>query len=399
MITERNSTSDSPITVLQIISGFAVEGPLGGIERFGMSLSKNLLDLSVTPILCGLWAYDTPYEREWVKSMRQLGIRAFIAAAWDENAPYKSFRQAIRGIRNEELSRVDIIHSHTQFGDLASLYFKRSLGARRIIRTVHNEKEWGKRPLRRLLFTNLAYPLLFDAELGVAQQVVDKLDQRPLSRLTGRKAGLYHNALEIEHFAEPVTPRADILSGLGLDPDALIVGSIGRLVEQKGHSYLLQAVPHVLKVVPQARFLIIGAGELREELAVEAGHLGIQSKVIFTGPRQDVASLLNSMDLFVNPSLWEGLPTVVMESMAARVPVLATNVPGIDELIEPRVSGQLVPPGNPLALAQGMIEMLVMAPELKQLMTGQAYERVISSFSIKTVARQHQKLYTDLLAK
>ncbi len=399
MITERNSTSDSPITVLQIISGFAVEGPLGGIERFGMSLSKNLLDLSVTPILCGLWAYDTPYEKEWVKSMRQLGIRAFIAAEWDESAPYKSFRRAIRGIRNEELSRVDIIHSHTQFGDLASLYFRRSLGARRIIRTVHNDKEWGKRPLRRLLFTNLAYPLLFDSELGVAQQVVDKLDQRPLSRLARKKAGLYHNALEMERFAEPVTPRSDILSGLGLDPDALIVGSIGRLVEQKGHTYLLQAVPHVLKAVPQARFLIIGSGELREELAEEAGHLGIQSKVIFTGPRQDVGNLLNSMDLFVNPSLWEGLPTVVMESMAARVPVLATNVPGIDELIEPRVSGQLVPPGNPLALAQGMIEMLAMAPELKQLMTGQAYERVISSFSIKTVARQHQKLYTDLLAK
>ena len=75
-------STESHITVLEIISGFAVEGPLGGIERFCMSLSKSLMELSVTPILCGLWAYDTPFEYGWVDSMKQVGIQAFIAAVY-----------------------------------------------------------------------------------------------------------------------------------------------------------------------------------------------------------------------------------------------------------------------------------------------------------------------------
>jgi glycosyltransferase involved in cell wall biosynthesis len=391
-------STESQITVLQIISGFAVEGPLGGIERFGMSLSKSLMELSVTPILCGLWAYDTPFEYQWVDSMRQLGIQAFIAADWDEQAPYKSFRLAFQGIRNSDIPKVDIIHSHCQFGDVVALLLKRSLGARRLIRTVHNEKEWGKRPLRSLLLRNLAYPLLFDAELGVAQQVVNKLDRRPLSRLINHRARLFHNALEIERFAAPVKQPAEMRRSLGLEPDAAVVGSIGRLVEQKGHKYLLQAIPQVLKVLPHARFLIIGDGELREELAKEALDLGIMPEVIFTGSRKDVVDLLNIMDLFVNPSLWEGLPTVVLESMAAQVPVLATIVSGTVEQIRPDISGKLVPPGNPEALASGIIEMLELTSEQKRSMTENALQTVVNSFSIKAVANQHWELYTYLLA-
>ena len=392
-------STESQITVLQIISGFAVEGPLGGIERFGMSLSKSLMELSVKPILCGLWAYDTPFEYGWVDSMKQVGIQAFIAADWDEQAPYKSFRLAFQGMRNSDIPKVDIIHSHCQFGDVAALLLKRSLGARRLIRTVHNEKEWGIRPLRRIFLRNLAYPLLFDAELGVAQEVVEQLNRRPLSRLINQKARLYHNALEIERFSNPATPRAEMRRSLGLEPDAIVVGSIGRLVEQKGHKYLLQAIPQVLRVLPKARFLIIGDGELRDALEREARDLGIMQEVTFTGSRQDVIDLLNSMDLFVNPSMWEGLATVILESMAAQVPVLATTVSGTVEQIQADISGKLAPPGDPEALAQGIIEMLEMTSEKKRSITMNAYQTVLDRFSIKAVAREHQRLYTELLAK
>ena len=96
MITETHYPVEANIKVLQIISGFAIEGPLGGIERFGMSLSKNLKNSPITPILCGLWAYDTPYEYRWVDSMRKLDIHAFIATDWDEEAPYRIFQRAIK---------------------------------------------------------------------------------------------------------------------------------------------------------------------------------------------------------------------------------------------------------------------------------------------------------------
>jgi hypothetical protein len=166
------------IRVLEIISGFAVEGPLGGIERFGIDLCRALDRTRLEPIACGLWSYGTPLEWRWVNQLVGEGIEAFIAATWAEDAPYRSFWRALRGIRTALAGqRVDIIHSHCQFGDVAALLLRRALGAQVVMRTVHNEREWVKRPLRRLVLTNWLYPLAFDAEIGVSQGVVDNLNQ------------------------------------------------------------------------------------------------------------------------------------------------------------------------------------------------------------------------------
>ncbi|MFW6116573.1 MAG: glycosyltransferase, partial [bacterium] len=142
--------------VLQIISGFAVEGPLGGIERFGIELSRNLDSSRFEPILCGLWRYHVPYEQHWVDRLREAGFDAFFAADWNDEHPYRSFFLAWRGVLQHLNSQsVDIVHSHCQFGDLVAILTARPLHAKTILRTVHNEKEWPKRPWRRWLLTNV----------------------------------------------------------------------------------------------------------------------------------------------------------------------------------------------------------------------------------------------------
>ncbi|NLF64179.1 MAG: glycosyltransferase, partial [Chloroflexi bacterium] len=150
-----------PVRVLEIISGFAVEGPLGGIERFGIELAQRLDRTQVEPIVYGLWSYEAPYEERWLRQLRESGIEAFMPAVWSEEAPYRAFVRTVREARRHlRGQRVDIIHSHCQFGDVAALLLRRQLGATALVRTVHNEREWGRRPGRRLLLTNLLFPIV-----------------------------------------------------------------------------------------------------------------------------------------------------------------------------------------------------------------------------------------------
>lgn len=384
------------IRVLEIISGFAVEGPLGGIERFGLELSQALDQGRFAPIVCGLWEYGTPFEHAWIERVRRNGIDAFVAAKWESQSPYQSFWRALRGARDNVDARVDIIHSHCQFGDIVALLLKKRVGAQVVIRTVHNEREWAKRPLRRLLFTELLYPWAFDAEIGVARQVVHNLDRRPIARWLTRRAILIHNGVNLSRFDNVRLDRRGKRSDLGLPEDGFVVGCVGRLAPEKGHAVLLEAAALVLRRFPQVRFLIVGGGQLEHQLKRYAQRLSIEKQLTFTGPRRDVEELLGVMDLYVSSSIREALPMALLEAMAASLPVVATRVSGNAELIEDGITGCLVPPSSPECLADA-ISLLVPDPSRAAAMGERARSCVTDVFSIEKVARLHADLYTRLL--
>lgn len=382
-----------PIHVLEIISGFAVEGPLGGIERFGIELVQCLNPQRVKPILCGLWAYQTPYESKWLDHLSNKGIHAFIAGDWQNDAPYCSFLRAVKAIPallGDQ--QIDIIHSHCQFGDIAALLLASRLKAKKLVRTVHNEREWPKRPLRRIFLTQLAFPWLFDAEIGVSQQVVDMLNQRPMIKLCRHNAIRIYNALNLERFENLVVDRESKRQSLGIAEEDLVVGSVGRLTLQKGYAVLLDAAKQVLTIKSNVKFLIVGTGELENHLKMYARQLGIEEHILFTGSRNDVEELLHVMDLFVNSSLWEGLPTVILESMAARIPVVATRVSGNAELIDHERTGLLVPPSDPIALANA-INRFLEHRDIALACAENAHSQVKMRFSIRSVAQQYEDLY------
>ena len=386
------------IRVLEIISGFAVEGPLGGIERFGIELVRALDRTRCEPILCGLWRYHTSYEEQWVPRLQDEGICAFFAADWEEAHPYRSFLKAWRGIlRYLAGQSVHLIHSHCQFGDVAALLVALPLHAQALLRTVHNEREWPKRPGRRMFLTNILYPLFFRLEIGISRKVTDNLEHRLIARLLRRKSFCIYNAVNLERFSSP--PDRNIREckrkELGLSTEAPVVGTIGRLSLQKGYSTFVKAASLVLTEMPSVHFLIIGEGELEDELKKLATRLGVAHAVHFTGPRQDIEDLLTTMDLFVSSSLWEGLPTVILESMAAQIPIVATDVSGTREIVQDGVTGLLVPPGDPHSLAYAIIRIL-REREQAMAMTEQAY-RLVQDFSIVQVARCYMEVYQRLL--
>ncbi len=382
----------SPLRVLMLVSNFAITN---GVPRYVVELSRALDKQRITPILAALWDYHTGFDQVGLAQLRNEGFTAFIAADWDEAAPYASCRAALQGLYQQLSAPVDIVHTHGEFTDLAALFLRRHVQAKWLVRTVHNEIEWAKRPLFGRIFPQLLYPWTFDAEYAVAQQAVQNLDYRPLARWLGRRAVQVANALNLERFTNLQVDRAALRASLGIPATATVIGTVGRLVPQKGYYHLIQAARTLLPQRPDTYFLIIGDGILANELRAQAAATGVSERILFTGARGDVEALYQVMDTFVSSSLWEGLPTVLMESMASRVPVIATAVAGNQELVIHEHTGVLVPPGDAEALAAA-ISRMIEQPALAQQLAQRAHQLVHQRFSITSIAQQQADLYEQL---
>ena len=183
---------------------------------------------------------------------------------------------------------------------------------------------------------------------------------------------------------------------LGIAPDQPVVGTTGRLHEQKGHRFLLEAAATILKQMPRTVFLIAGFGPLREKLERMAESLGVAEQVKFLGYRTDVPELLAAMDLFVLSSLYEGMSNALLEAMAMAKPCVASDVDGNVELVVDGVTGILVPASNSAALAAASLKLLK-SPEEARAMGLRGRERVEKEFSLDRTIKEHGRLYRALL--
>ncbi len=147
---------------------------------------------------------------------------------------------------------------------------------------------------------------------------------------------------------------------------------------------------------PTTVFQIIGDGELRQSLEQRSRTLGIENNVQFLGTRPDVPELLAHMDVFVLPSLWEGMPIVILEAMAARKPIVASDVDGVSEIVVNKRDGILVPPRNPKELAQA-ISLILTDRGLAECLGQRGFDKVVSQFDIETTVSRTQELYDSVL--
>lgn len=173
-----------------------------------------------------------------------------------------------------------------------------------------------------------------------------------------------------------------------------IVGNIGRLSEQKGMEYYIQALPKVLKKHPEAHFLIIGSGVLEGNLKEQSRQLGVEKNVHFLGYRSDVQNLISQLDMVVLSSLWEGLPLTPIEAFSVGKTVVATAVDGTVEIVEDGKSGRLIEPKKPEQIAENVIWMIE-HPEEKKSMEQEAKKRYEQEFSIERLAKEYIKFYIN----
>lgn len=205
-----------------------------------------------------------------------------------------------------------------------------------------------------------------------------------------RKLAVVHNGIMLDHFDQPRDDglRASLLAGR----ERPIVLAAARLDPQKGQQYLLEAATHV----PDALFVLAGDGPDRRVLEAQARALGVADRVVFLGQRHDIPALLASCDLFVLPSLFEGLPLGVLEAMAAGVPIVASDVGGVGEAVTNNTSGLLVPPCDPAALADA-VTTLLHDQALAQRLAIAARMRVRTEFEVDTMVRRVTGIYDEVL--
>lgn len=182
---------------------------------------------------------------------------------------------------------------------------------------------------------------------------------------------------------------------LGIGENEIILGTVARLAEQKGHCYLIEAAPDVIAEFPNVRFVFVGDGPLEDKLKRQIKQLGIQKHFLFLGFRHDVVELLNTFDVFVLPSLYEGLPNVVLEAMACGKPIVATSVDGTPEAIVHGKTGYLVEPQNATVLSEALIDLLNQ-PDQMTLLGENGRRRVENYFSLKKQIQQFRELFDTI---
>ncbi len=189
---------------------------------------------------------------------------------------------------------------------------------------------------------------------------------------------------------------SNIRREFGIPADAPLVGMVCRLNAVKAVDQFLDAAALVSRDHPSARFLIVGDGELRQQLEGHAARLGIADRVVFTGFRMDTAQILPQLTISVLSSLTEGLSNTLLESMAAGVPAIATRVGGNAEIVADGETGIMVPPHNPPALKEAICRLLS-NPALARQMGESGRERIRKHFSVESAVRSTELLYTQLL--
>jgi len=229
-----------------------------------------------------------------------------------------------------------------------------------------------------------------DRVVGNSQAVVDfyRRNGIPAERLALIRSGIGAEA-------PPRVDRAAVRANFGWPADSSLLVFAGRLAAQKGVDDLIAAIDLVQYLLPALRVLIVGDGPLRSQLEATAAAFRLGGIVRFTGHRDDVPQLLAAADLLVLPSLYEGLPNIVLEAMQAALPVVATAAPGTTEVVVDGQTGLLVPLRDPPALAQA-IRTVVEDPERARLWGAAGRKRVESEFPAATMIDAYASLYEEL---
>ena len=265
---------------------------------------------------------------------------------------------------------------------------------------VHHQISWNGGDFASLPRKMLYRPLESLATLAstrsicVSHATVDQARKYHLVPL--RKLVTICNGIDPTDFlaAEPSRLRKE----LGISEDTLVIGNTSRLRRQKDNQTLIRAILHLKPLVPERRIVLLLAGDGPDRATLEdiVHSLDLSDQVRFLGFRRDIPAFLAGIDIFVSPSLWEGLSISLMEAMAAAKPIVTTSIPPNAELIEHEVTGLLVPPKSPEQVAKA-IARFIRDPGLAQRCAGAARQRVLEHYTIDRMFQETWDLYNDLL--
>ncbi|MFQ5947733.1 MAG: glycosyltransferase, partial [Acidimicrobiia bacterium] len=259
--------------------------------------------------------------------------------------------------------RPDIVHTQLEFANVLGTLAAR-LARVPAVSTLHTLDEPDQGSRARIHFGLMTLVLRHFADRVIAVSEAVRRHSIARARLQPERVITLNNGVDLARYLRPGgCARPEVRAELQIPENARLLATVAVLRPEKGIQHLIDALPRILERVPDAAYLVIGDGDHRQALERLARDRGIVSRVIFTGYRNDVPRLLAAADLFVLPTLTEALPTVLAEAMAAGLPIVATAVGGVPEMVEHGNNGLLVPPARPDLLGAACIRLLTDRPQ------------------------------------
>jgi glycosyltransferase involved in cell wall biosynthesis len=362
------------LRVLHIVLTLGV----GGTERLVMELIRR----QAGEVIASLCCLDS--IGEWGNRLANDGIHVTELGRRPGFHPEVSLR--IR--RTAATAGVDVFHCHHYspfvYGQLAAL-----LGPRRPVVFTEHGRLYGSTPSWKRKLVN---PILGRAGARVFAVSHDLRAYMISEGFPESRVGVIHNGIDP---GAPSTPgdRHQARRRLGVPSDAEIIATVARFDPVKDLTSLIRAFALIRSQRPLSRLVMVGEGPELDRLILLSQALGVSDAVLFAGFRDDVRALLPALDVYVNSSTTEGISVSILEAMAASVPVVATRVGGTPEIVQHRLTGYLVAPGDVKGMAEAILSLLS-APDRRASVGGAARQRVLSQFTLDRMAAEYVQAYS-----
>jgi glycosyltransferase involved in cell wall biosynthesis len=380
-----------PIKILRIIARLNIGGPAIHVSL----LTAKLNDAEYqSTLVCGS---IEPGEGDMSYYAEQHGVTPVIVPELSRSLnPLRDLRtlwQLWRVIRRE---KPDVVHTHTAKAGFVGRWAAKLAGVPVIVHTFHGhvfEGYFGPRKTQMFIWLERITSRITDTILtlteGLRRELADKYRVARSERITVLPLGL-----DLQPFADTPRKAGAFRQAWGIPADAPLVGISGRFVQVKNHALFLEAAAIIHAQRPDARFVMIGDGELRAEVEAQIDALGLREVVIITGWQRDLTTAYADMDVFIISSVNEGTPVTIIEALSAGCPVVATRVGGLPDLLEGGRFGALTPSGDRDALAAGILAVLADPPD-----TTDAQRAMLNRYGIDRLADDLRALYRALLTK
>jgi glycosyltransferase involved in cell wall biosynthesis len=356
----------------------------GGPERQMLGLALSL------PEFVESLFFSFPERGLCAPFLDELHSHGFLAEPLVNNTPH--FFAAMRELREKlHAQRVDLLCCHGYKADLLGRPSARKLG----IPVVSVSRGWTAATWKVRLYEAVDRFSLrwMDRVVCVSEAQAAKVRR---AGVPDERIRVIRNAIFTDRFGEPDEPGRAFLQSFFRKPRSHFIAAAGRFSPEKGFADLVDAAAQVVRTHPEAGFLLFGDGPLHAALASQIERLGLQENFVLAGFRDDLDRWLPNFDAFALPSYTEGLPNVVLESFAARVPVVATAVGGTTEVITEGANGFLIAPSDSHALAERLARLLK-DERLRATMGMSGYFRVRDQFTFEAQAQQYLKLYEEVI--
>ncbi len=370
---------EKPIKILHLL----VQMPVGGAEHMVAALIRGL-DREKFQVQAACLGAPGDVGEELARTGH---LAAALGLDLKHTSPVRLVRR-VRGLLRD--LQPDILHTHLYHPNLYGRLAALGLGLKGTVATVHNI--YSRVKLHRCLL-NCLLGRVSDYVMVFSPPVRD--DVRRYDRVPAARIRMVSPGVRLEDLAGAPT-REEARARLGVT--GFCLGTVSRLEEQKGHAYLLEAVAGLRREIGELTVLLVGDGSERAALERRSAALGLTGCVRFLGTRRDVPLILRALDVFVQPSRWEGIPLTLLEAMGAGLPVVSTRVGRAPEVIADGENGRLVPVGDRDALAAAVWE-LYESPEKRRLWGDRARRTIEEKYTLEHFMRQFDDLYLELYEK